>query len=369
MRTCVRYFLLLSLAIAVVQCQRRRPTKPTPPQRKPHIPKPEPKEPTDFPPVIFGPPSIFPDCPKECFCPPDFPTAIHCENRNLRKIPVIPARTQHLYLQNNFIDEVTEDSFKNASELRWLNLDNNRIKKVERSVLEKLSSLLFLYLGKNNLQEVPGFLPPNLEQLRLCKNQISKIPSGVFNKLEHLSMLDLNHNKLTDGDVGKNIFKGLKNLVQLNLAHNSLKKMPTNVPLNINQLFLDRNNIEDIPGDYFKSFSKLAFLRLNNNLLTDKGVPKNIFNISSLLDLHLAHNKLHNVPIFSHKLEHLYINHNSIQKINGTEICPFPIMAIDWEKEDEQPHLRFLRMDGNAISPPIPLDLIMCFRNLKSIVI
>ncbi|MGH0158524.1 UNVERIFIED_CONTAM: hypothetical protein FKN15_045074 [Acipenser sinensis] len=369
MRAHLGYFLLLSLLlIAVVRGQRRKPPRPTPPQRRP-APQPEPQEPTDFPPPILGPPSIFEDCPKECYCPSDFPSTLYCDRRNLRKIPIIPPRVHYLYLQNNYIDEVTEEAFKNATGLKWVNMDNNRIKKVDRQVFEKLQNLLFLYMDKNNLQEVPNFLPPNLEQLRLSRNQISKIPAGAFNKLENLAMLDLHHNKLSDSDLGKNIFKGLKNLVQLNLAHNILRKMPQNVPHNIYQLFLDRNNIEDIPKDYFKEFPNLTFVRLNNNQLTDKGVPKRIFNISTLLDLHLAHNKLNSVPIFNSKLEQLYLNHNNIESINGTELCPYPIMTIDMSNEDHVPRLRYLRMDGNAVQPPIPMDLIMCFRHLKSIVI
>uniref|UniRef100_A0A8D2M0I0 Osteomodulin n=1 Tax=Zonotrichia albicollis TaxID=44394 RepID=A0A8D2M0I0_ZONAL len=168
-------------------------------------------------------------------------------------------------------------------------------------------------MERNQLKEVPSFLPPNLEQLRLSRNQISKIPPGVFNKLENLVLLDLHHNKLSDGVFNKNTFKGLKNLMQLNLAHNILRKMPPGVPSAIHQLFLDRNNIEDIPSDYFKEFPNLAFIRLNYNQISDKGLPKNSFNLTNLLVLHLAHNKLTNVPFISPKLEHLYLNNNSIE--------------------------------------------------------
>ncbi|PKU27273.1 hypothetical protein llap_22423 [Limosa lapponica baueri] len=170
-------------------------------------------------------------------------------------------------------------------------------------------------MEKNQLKEVPAFLPPNLEQLRLSRNQISKIPAGVFNKLENLVLLDLHHNKLSDGVFNKNTFKGLKNLMQLNLAHNILRKMPPGVPSAIHQLFLDRNNIEDIPSDYFKEFPNLAFIRLNYNQISDKGLPKNSFNLTNLLVLHLAHNKLTNVPFISPKLEHLYLNNNSIERV------------------------------------------------------
>mgnify|MGYP001856661464 FL=1 len=35
---------------------------------------------------------------------------------------------------------------------------------------------------------------------------------------------------------------------------------------------------------------------------------------------------------------------------------------------DSVPRLRYLRLDGNLLKPPIPLDLMMCFRLLQSVV-
>ncbi|CAN8199971.1 unnamed protein product [Coccothraustes coccothraustes] len=360
--------LALALAPAASGQRRKPPRRPT----RPPAPFEEPVEPTELPPPLPpGPPSVFPDCPRECYCPPDFPSALYCDSRNLRTVPVIPPRIHYLYLQNNFIADLPEESFRNATGLKWVNLDNNRIRKVDRKVLEKLENLIFLYMERNQLKEVPAFLPPNLEQLRLSRNQISKIPAGVFNKLENLVLLDLHHNKLSDGVFNKNTFKGLKNLMQLNLAHNILRKMPPGVPSAIHQLFLDRNNIEDIPSDYFKEFPNLAFIRLNYNQISDKGLPKNSFNLTNLLVLHLAHNKLTNVPFISPKLEHLYLNNNSIEKINGTQICPTSLVSIqDFSPSnlDSVPRLRYLRLDGNLLKPPIPLDLMLCFRLLQSVV-
>ncbi|XP_007481247.1 prolargin [Monodelphis domestica] len=354
---------------------RRRPKprpKPRPTPRFPPAGFKEPSEPTDLPPPLPpGPPSVFPDCPRECFCPPDFPSALYCDSRNLRKVPVIPPRIHYLYLQNNFITDLPIESFRNATGLRWVNLDNNRIRKIDQKVLEKLESLVFLYMERNQLQEVPSALPRKLEQLRLSQNQISKIPSGAFNKLENLVLLDLHHNKLSDGVFKADTFQGLKSLMQLNLAHNILRKMPPKVPTAIHQLFLDSNNIENIPNGYFKGFPNLSFIRLNYNQLSDKGLPKNSFNISNLLVLHLSHNKLSHVPAINNRLEHLYLNNNEIQKINGTQICPNNLVAFhDFSSDLENvPHLRYLRLDGNQLKPPIPLDLMMCFRLLQSVII
>lgn len=371
------YSLLLFLLMGAVFTQRQRSRKPTkrpPTTRKPFIPKrvvpagPEPQEPTDFPPPILGPPSIFPDCPRECLCSPSYPNSLNCENRNLRVVPVIPFRTHYLYLQNNYISELSAEAFNNATEVRWVNLANNRIQRIDKQVFEKIPGLLYFYVQRNQLNEVPLGLPTSLEQLRLDRNRISKIPAGAFSKLEHLTLLDLHYNQLSDGDLGKNTLKDLKNLMQLNLAHNALKKMPAGVPNGLIQLYLDKNRIDDIPKDYFKDFTHLAFVRLNYNQLSDKGVPKAVFNLTSLLDLQLAHNQLTVVPLINNHLEHLHLNHNSIESINGTEICPFSMQA---SLNDERlvPRLRYLRLDGNHLHPPVPMDLIMCFRNLHSVVI
>lgn len=369
--------LALFLLMGAVFTQRPRPKKPTrrpATTRKPSVPRPavpaepEPQEPTDFPPPILGPPSIFADCPRECLCTPDYPNSLNCENRNIRVIPIIPPRAHYLYLQNNYISEVTAESFVNASDVRWINLANNRIHRIDKEVFQKIPSLLYLYAQHNQLKEVPSGLPASLEQLRLSRNRISKIPPGAFNKMGNLTLLDLYNNQLSDSDLGRNIFKGLNSLMQLNLARNSLKKMPTGVPNGLIQLFLDRNRIDDIPRDYFRGFSHLAFVRLNYNQLSDKGVPKNVFNISTLLELQLAHNQLASVPLFNGHLEHLHLNHNSIETINGTLICPYSLQAVDIDN-NVVPRLRYLRLDGNHLSPPIPMDVIMCFRHLHSIVI
>ncbi|XP_027726710.1 prolargin [Vombatus ursinus] len=371
-------FILFLGAHSQSRPPKRRPKPGPKPKPTPRVPPPfrpgleEPSEPTDLPPPLPpGPPSIFPDCPRECYCPPDFPSALYCDSRNLRKVPVIPSRIHYLYLQNNFITDLPIESFKNATGLRWVNLDNNRIRKIDQKVLEKLESLVFLYMEKNQLQEVPMALPRNLEQLRLSQNQINKIPPGAFSKLENLVLLDLHHNKLSDGVFKPDTFQGLKNLMQLNLAHNILRKMPPKVPTAIHQLFLDSNNIENIPNGYFKGFPNLSFIRLNYNQLSDKGLPKNSFNISNLLVLHLSHNKLSNVPAINNRLEHLYLNNNEIQKINGTQICPSNLVEFhDFSSDLENvPHLRYLRLDGNQLKPPIPLDLMMCFRLLQSVII
>uniref|UniRef100_A0A8C2XNH0 Keratocan n=1 Tax=Cyclopterus lumpus TaxID=8103 RepID=A0A8C2XNH0_CYCLU len=310
-------------------------------------------------------------CPKECRCPTNFPRAVYCDNRGLKIIPNIPPHTWYLYLQNNHIEVLSAHALRNATQLRWLNLNRNRIniKGVEDGVLSAMSHLAHLYMDENLLSTVPSPLPASLEHLRLSRNRISRIPSRVFMGLDKLNLLDLQGNKLMDDDVTEVSLKGLKNLVQINLAKNQLSSMPLGLPPTTTQLFLDGNNIEKIPANYFKDLPKVAFLRLNHNKLGSSGVPKNVFNVSSILDLQLSHNQLTEVPLISSGLEQLHLDHNNIKSVSGANVCPVAIDAVDDSVNESVPRLRYLRLDGNTIKPPIPRDVILCFRMLRSIVI
>ncbi|KAM7367172.1 hypothetical protein PAMP_015096 [Pampus punctatissimus] len=310
-------------------------------------------------------------CPQECRCPRNFPRAVYCENKGLKSIPNIPPHTWYLYLQNNLIEVLSADALRNATQVRWLNLNRNKITSegVEEGALNAMSHLVHLYMDDNLLSSVPSPLPASLEHLRLSRNRISKIPAGVFLGLEKLNLLDLQGNKLMDDAVTEVSLKGLNNLVQINLAKNQLSSMPLGLPPTTTQLFLDGNNIEKIPASYFKGLPKVAFLRLNHNKLGSSGVPKNVFNVSSILDLQLSHNQLTEVPLIPSGLEHLHLDHNKIKSVSGSNVCPVTIDAVDDTVNESVPRLRYLRLDGNEIKPPIPRDVILCFRLLRSIVI
>lgn len=55
--------------------------------------------------------------------------------------------------------------------------------------------------------------------------------------------------------------------------------------------------------------------------------------------------------------------------VSGSSVCPVPVDAVDDNFNESVPRLRYLRLDGNEIKPPIPREVILCFRLLTSIVI
>lgn len=310
-------------------------------------------------------------CPKECRCPPSFPHAVYCDNRGLKRVPTIPPYTWYLYLQNNGIEVLPEDAFRNATQLKWLNLNRNRLTNegLPEGVLQAMPNLMHLYLEENQLTSVPSPLPPKLEHLRLSRNRISKIPPKVFAGMESLTLLDLQGNKLQDDSVTEVSLKGLSNLVQINLAKNQLASMPLGLPPTMTQIYLDSNNIEKIPAEYFKGLPKVTFLRLNNNKLENGGVPRNVFNISNILDLQLSHNMLTEIPVIPPSLEQLRLDHNKIKNVNGSDICPVPIETLNDYLEEGSPRLRYLRLDGNEIQSPVSQELMSCFKLLSALIV
>uniref|UniRef100_A0A671SBD2 Fibromodulin n=1 Tax=Sinocyclocheilus anshuiensis TaxID=1608454 RepID=A0A671SBD2_9TELE len=204
------------------------------------------------------------ECPEECDCPPTFPIAMYCDNRNMKQMPYIPSRMKYVYLQHNQITSVPDNAFGNASNLVWVMLHENHINSVGKQAFAKLVNLDRLYLNNNNLTEVPSDLPRSLRDLRL------------------------NHNTI-------------------------LKKVPNGLPEMLHQLYLESNSIEAVPENFLSQFTNLQYIRISHNDLTNKGIPQNTFNNSGLVELDLSFNKLVSIPVVSTNLQHLYLQANQIK--------------------------------------------------------
>lgn len=267
----------------------------------------------DYQPVAAQGPSA-PNCNQECDCPFNFPTAMYCDSRNLKFVPVVPTGIKYLYLQNNQIEEIKAGVFDNVTaELRWLVLDNNQITnaKVAKGTIDKLTGLEKLFFSQNNLTE--PIIPPSkaLEELKIMNNKLSKFPSGLLNDKENLTSISLQHNQLTS-DAITGAFKGLKKLLSLDVSHNKLKKLPAGVPSSLEILYADYNDIDSIGAGYLNKLPSMQYLRVSHNKLVDSGIPAGALNVSSLVELDLSFNKLKSIPEISEHLEQLYLQANEI---------------------------------------------------------
>ncbi|XP_074140681.1 osteomodulin [Sminthopsis crassicaudata] len=298
-------------------------------------------------------------CAVECFCPLTFPSAMYCDNRKLKTIPKIPKHIEQLYLQFNEIEAVTAHPFANASNLKEINLGHNKIKshQIEHGVFEKLSNLLQLHLDHNDIEDFPSPLPNSLEKLLLGYNEISRVEANAMAGLMNLTMLDLCHNRLQDSSLREN-FAHTSKLVQLNLGSNRLESMPQDLPSSLMHLSLENNSISLIPDNYFQKFPKLLALRVSSNSLRE--IPYDVFNISSLIELNVGHNKLKQAFYIPRSLQHLYMQDNDIEYINVTRMCP----RID---PMHYHHLTYIRLDQNRLKEPISSYVFFCFPYIHSI--
>ncbi|XP_038579638.1 fibromodulin [Micropterus salmoides] len=300
------------------------------------------------------------DCPLECDCPSTYPTAMYCHSRNLQHVPYIPSHIKYVYLQHNQITGIQDGVFDNATNLVWVVLFHNQLNsdKIGKNVFSKLKNLERLFLDHNDLIRVPSNLPKSITDLRLGHNKISKILSSSFEGMANLITLQLQANVIED--VG-GVFKGLKSLTMLDMRKNRLRKIPDNLPERMQQLYLEFNNIESVPTGFLTKYPKLQFVRLAHNKLTDKGLPSNVFNISTLVELDLSFNKLEKIPVVSRNLENLYLQANKIKEFSLGSFCSTTDMT-NFSK------LRMLRLDANEISAKaIPAEAAYCLRHVSFI--
>uniref|UniRef100_A0A3P8QUF5 Lumican n=1 Tax=Astatotilapia calliptera TaxID=8154 RepID=A0A3P8QUF5_ASTCA len=285
---------------------------------------------------VMGPSS--PNCNQECDCPFNFPSAMYCDSRKLKFVPIVPTGIKYLYLQNNLIEEIKAGVFDNVTDtLRWLILDNNQITnaKIAKGTIDKLSGLEKLFISFNNLTE-PA-IPPSksLEELRIMNNKLSKFPSGLLTDKENLTSIHLQHNDLTSEAIS-GAFKGLKKLLSLDVSHNKLKKLPAGVPSSL-------------------------YLRVSHNKLVDSGIPAGVFNVTSLLELDLSFNKLQSIPEINEQLEQLYLQANEINKFDLSSFCKH-MGPLNYSR------LKHLRLDGNNVThSSMPADAVNCLRQASDI--
>uniref|UniRef100_A0A665T780 Fibromodulin n=1 Tax=Echeneis naucrates TaxID=173247 RepID=A0A665T780_ECHNA len=300
------------------------------------------------------------DCPLECDCPSNFPTAMYCHSRNLQHIPFVPSHIKYVYLQRNWITGIQDGVFDNATSLVWVVLFHNQLNsdKIGKNVFSKLKNLDRLLLDHNELTHVPANLPKSITDLRLDHNKISKVLPSSFEGMVNLTTLHLQGNEIED--VG-GVFEGLKSLTTLDMRKNKLRKIPGNLPELLQQLYLGFNSIESVPAGFFTKYPQLQFVRLAHNKVTDKGLPSNVFNVSTLVELDLSFNKLEKIPVVSKNLEYLYLQANKIKEFSLRSFCGTNDMT-DFSK------LSVLRLDANQISAgDIPAEAAYCLRRVAFI--
>ena len=153
------------------------------------------------------------------------------KNKKLTEIPTdIPSEAREVYLQENQIRTLRNNSFSHLSQCERLNLSSNQISNIEPEAFSGLSNLMYLGLGANwttTLRNDYFLHLSHCEQLRLEMNQITNIKPGAFRGLGNLKWLYLQNNQITR--LTANMFLGLGSLEELFINNNKLTTLNANV--------------------------------------------------------------------------------------------------------------------------------------------
>nr|QNQ79665.1 toll-like receptor [Anadara sativa] len=257
----------------------------------------------------------------------------------------------HIGLSNNKITRLEPNAFVSLkqSPVRKLELSRNLIGTISRQAFSPLNDIKSLKIGHNpltaldledalfGLQGKPldslnianitlGGLLPNttfmmlrnttIKDLIMPNNKIHRIPERGFADIAKLVVLDLSASQITF--VSDTAFDGLKALTNLLLNDNLLTNVPKNLPSTLQFLYLNGNQLTQIPNLIFSNLSNLRRLYLGGNKI-NRLMENSFVGLTSLSILHLVSNNIATLPgqLFSSmvRLVSLELNKNNLKTI------------------------------------------------------
>uniref|UniRef100_A0A8C3RQU4 Uncharacterized protein n=1 Tax=Chelydra serpentina TaxID=8475 RepID=A0A8C3RQU4_CHESE len=201
-----------------------------------------------------------------------------------------------LDLSWNRITRLPGSIFQGTLKLREINLNNNYITEIEEGAFEALVSLKVVNLAMNSLHCISGFSLTQLQVLNLSYNALEFFVTEERKEQYQLQVLDLSHNKLIYFPELPKVHR----LTHLNLSDNamvSLSPSSTNTAeFRLHYYEMARPNISLNIYNAAARLSKITDLDLSSNLLYLFPVTF-LHNLSSLQNLNMAKNCLHNIAV------------------------------------------------------------------------
>ncbi|NXE12523.1 VASN protein, partial [Lophotis ruficrista] len=276
--------------------------------------------------LLLAPGELAGACPAGCQC--QDPKTILCAARRGQTVPRgLPPSTLSLYVFENGITTLGEDSFVGLPALQLLDLSQNKITAIQKNIFQPLTELVNLDLSSNQLQEITNETFHGLrllERLYLQRNRIQHIHAAAFDTLENLLELKLQNNQLWAVPP-----LDLPNLLLLDVSWN---KIPSIAPgafhaVNIESLKIAGLGLTSLNEELFQAQNNLHELDVSDNLL--ERVPAVLRRLGSLTKLSLAGNaRISQLPAEDfrnlHNLQELDISNLNINTIPRDFSAFFP---------------------------------------------
>ncbi|XP_072450760.1 transforming growth factor beta activator LRRC32-like [Chiloscyllium punctatum] len=316
---------------------------------------------------------------------------------------------EKIHLSGNLLMKLTPDMFCEMQFLKYIFLEKNYITEITAGSFECLTNLLELNLAMNSLSCISNFHLPKLQVLNLSRNGIEFFMTDENKEEHHLQVLDLSHNRLLHFP----FLLKLHQLKHLNLSSNLMisvtpdllsnsaewdarnrykefkvlnKTIKHSAYANLSEVIsldLSNNVLPDISHGFLSKFHSLQHLNLSRNCFQNFSVEDND-ELNSLSSLDLSGNKLDNISVLGDNqkflsLRYLFLQNNSIQLLpsqffkalpkiekvnlanNNVKICNVANKSIGYGNQIHSSHndcvsfsgiptLKYLNLDGNNIT-------------------
>ncbi|XP_026085867.1 podocan-like protein 1 [Carassius auratus] len=171
-----------------------------------------------------------------------------------------------------------------------------------------------------HLNRIPYGIPYNSRYILLMNNHIDSIQLKLLSEYDSMEFLVLSNNHLTDETI-EGSFEGIKSLKRLYMERNLLQSIPNDLPVTLEELRLDGNQVNVMSDAAFGRCPNLLILSLSNNSLGNKSStipPGVLLPLAKLRTLTLSYNQLASVPLqLPLSLRELYLRGNRIQRLQG----------------------------------------------------
>ncbi|CAL9682910.1 unnamed protein product [Knipowitschia caucasica] len=232
------------------------------------------------------------------------------------------------------------------------------------------------------VDRVPYGIPYNSRYILLMNNHIDHIQLDFLSEYISMEFLALTNNRLTDGAI-EGAFEGVPALKRLYLDSNQLQSVPIDLPMSLEELRLDNNQVELMSEVAWTHCPGLLILSMKNNSLgfgnASNSLPKAVMSpLCKLQILNLDHNQLTSVPLgLPLSLKELYLKGNRIEEFrNGTFNGKSELVVLDLSKNRltnkglfkdtllNATHLESLNLEGNRLKQ-IPQHLPLSLKTLN----
>ena len=231
-----------------------------------------------------------------------------------------------LSLNSNMLTEISakfclQACFKQT--LTHFNLYNNSLQTENFSEKFYLfKSLLKLDLSSNKLKYVPNTLPESLRELRLNNNRLLTLMIKPVHLLQN-TRVSAYEDDLEEIEVIRDRLLNSTTAFAPATKAQQLQYPSVFYLRNLEYLNLSSNQIQEIPNDFGLLNISLKYLNLSSNLIKNLDIKLCCRGLYNLKYLDLSSNFIKYIPeqiCEFKKLEHLKLNHNSIQYLNY-ELC------------------------------------------------